>query len=79
MVDTDPSRHPFTAGYEPLGGGAGDPLDGAPPPAETASGADQASPAAADPPLTQQRPTHSADHDFAERLRVDPERDGTKG
>jgi hypothetical protein len=79
MADTDPVRHPFTAGYEPLGGGAGDPLDGASPPGGTAAGADQARPAADDPPMTHQRPPGPADHDFAERLQVDPQRGDAKG
>jgi hypothetical protein len=50
MVDPDPVPHPFTAGYEPLGGGAGDPQDGPPAPPEPAAQNDAVIPAAAIPP-----------------------------
>jgi hypothetical protein len=78
MVDTDPLRHPFTAGYQPLGGGAGDPLDGAPTPGE-AAGQDHTDPTADTPPATPRPAPGPGDHDFADRLLVDPDRGDTKG
>jgi len=84
MVDTDPAQHPFTAGYGPLGGGAGDPDDGAPTPVDPAAedeadpaAEDEADPAANNPPALPQQ--GRSDRDFADRLRVDPARGDAKG
>jgi fatty-acid peroxygenase len=77
MVHPDPVRHPFTAGYEPLGGGAGDPQDGAPPPLEAAPEDDAGIPAAENPPTRQTPP--GSDRDLADRLQVDPDRGDAKG
>jgi fatty-acid peroxygenase len=63
MVDPDPMRHPFTTGYEPLGGGAGAPHDSAPPPPQEAPADNVGIP----------------DHEFADRLRVDPDRGEVTG
>jgi hypothetical protein len=76
MVDTDPAQHPFTAGYGPLGGGAGDPDDGAPTPVDPAA-EDEADPAANNPPALPQQ--GGSERDFADRLRVDPARGDAKG
>jgi hypothetical protein len=63
MVDPDPMRHPFTTGYEPLGGGAGAPHDSAPPPPQEAPADNVGIP----------------DHEFADRLPVDPDRGEVTG
>jgi hypothetical protein len=78
MIGTDPIKHPFTAGYEPLGGGAGDPYDAAPTPTE-ADVEDEAGISAAENPPTRATSTVRSDQDLADRLRVDPDRGDVKG
>jgi hypothetical protein len=78
MTGTDPIKHPFTAGYEPLGGGAGDPQDGAPTPTEAAVEDEAGTSAAENPPTRATSPVRS-DQDLADRLRVDPDRGDVKG
>lgn len=76
MVNTDPMRHPFTASFEPLGG-AEEPHDGAPPPADPAAG-DETGPAEENLPSYPHQSDRS-DQGLADRLRVDPGRGDVKG
>ena len=78
MAGTDPINHPFTAGHEPLGGGAGDPQDGAPPPAEAAVKDEAGISGTENPPTRPANPGRS-DQDLADRLWVDPDRGDVKG